>query len=115
MKIGTKLEWYDLFNYEDDKRLNVGDILYNNKTNEDFVVIDVDINDQDNYYSSIQLYPLSDFYNLKPNSLKINMKDLFKKSETINYSDFNDGDEEDHSYIYIDHIPIHKSTYIEYD
>ena len=43
------------------------------------------------------------------------MKDLFKKSETINYSDFNDGDEEDHLYIYIDHIPIHKSTYIEYD
>ena len=33
----------------------------------------------------------------------------------INYSDFNDGDEEDHLYIYIDHIPIHKSTYIEYD
>ena len=41
------------------------------------------------------------------------MKDLFKKSETINYSDF--GDEEDHLYIYTGHIPIHKSTYIEHD
>lgn len=115
MQSGTKLEWCDLFNYEDGKRLNVGDILLSQHTDEQFVVIDVDINDQDNYYSSIQLYPFSDFYNLIFKSLKINMKDLFKKSETINYSDFNDGDEEDYLYIYIGHIPIHKSTYIEHD
>ena len=113
MQFGTKLEWYDLFNYEDEKRLNIGNVLHNNKTNQDFVVIDVDINDQDNYYSSIELYPLSDFYNLISKSLKINMKDLFKKSETINYSDFNDGD--DITYTYKTSIPIHKSTYIDYD
>ena len=62
MKVGTKLEWYDLFNYENEKRLNVGDVLSNPKINENFVVIDVDINDQDNYYSSIELCPLFDFY-----------------------------------------------------
>lgn len=127
MKYGDKITLYEL-NIFNNNHLKIGDIIKNIKDNKYYIIIDME---KEIFHPriTIEVYPIQckDYINTIEDdkevifnqlnlfniSDKIELKSLYKNSETLNHCDFDEYSDDE--YIYIGYIPIKKVLYIEID